>query len=57
MNMGRSEIVVPESNGEDVFWPEIRKMALIPIIHSVYGSRNYNCRWTGIILDVHQEGH
>jgi len=53
MNMGRSKIVVPKSNGEDVFWSEIRKKALKPIIRSVYGSRKNNCRWIGIIA-VHR---
>ena len=48
------EIVVPKSNGEDIFLPGIHKKALRPIKRSAHGIGNNNCRWTGIMLNVHQ---
>jgi len=51
--MDRSEIVVPKSNGEDIFLPGIHKKALRTIKRLAHGIGKDNCRWTGIMLDVH----
>jgi hypothetical protein len=50
----RQEIVVPKSNGEDIFLPGIQKKALRTIKRFAHGIGNNNCRWTGIMLNVHQ---
>ena len=56
LNMDRSEIVVPGSNGEDNFLPGIHNKALKTLKRFAHGIGNNNCRWTGIMLDVHQRG-
>jgi hypothetical protein len=54
--MDRSEIVVPKSNGEDIFLPGIHKKALRTIKRFAHGIGKNHCRWTGIMLDVHHSG-
>jgi hypothetical protein len=54
MNMDRAEIAVPRASGEVVFQPRPQKSLFWVRKGGPYGTGNFNCRWTGIMLDVHQ---